>query len=409
MIACTVPELPEEGHEDEAVDFGFAAEDVGDVLFDVLAVFDKSFAALLFLSGDNASVNVRLSDLITRNLRESGVEKIVPLIGCASHRLNLAVKAYIKANYKELMEEVHALMADLRTMKNRYKLRVHTKVRPEIENDTRWMSSLPMLTSFDKLYPILQKCGLKPKTLELIPSAAKKYQLDELRNLLLQINEVNLELQKSDSIKINLAYIRDLFDGLIELCPSLASHLAKDAAVVANPSFESGIVKIQNQKENRLTESEKRACERFLRPVQTGDDLNDDSEDAPRAEVSFVERIRSAREEQENKRIRTSSKYVDTRFASGTSNICEQLFSKAKHIMTPTRRRMDPSTLEGILLLKINSDLWDAELVQEILDDEEAERKNKTPTSLESISSAGGSIESVDDENDSDVSSEVDF
>ena len=281
-------------------------------MFDVLAVFDKSFAALLFLSGDNASVNVRLSDLITRNLRESGVEKIVPLIGCASHRLNLAVKAYIKANYKELMEEVHALMADLRTMKNRYKLRVHTKVRPEIENDTRWMSSLPMLTSFDKLYPILQKCGLKPKTLELIPSAAKKYQLDELRNLLLQINEVNLELQKSDSIKINLAYIRDLFDGLIELCPSLASHLAKDAAVVANPSFESGIVKIQNQKENRLTESEKRACERFLRPVQTGDDLNDDSEDAPRAEVSFVERIRSAREEQENKRIRTSSKYVDT-------------------------------------------------------------------------------------------------
>jgi len=85
--------------------------------------------------------------------------------------------------------------------------------------------------------------------------------------------------------------------------------------------------------------------------------LNDDSEDAPRAEVSFVERIRSAREEQENKRMRTSSKYVDTRFVSGTSNVCEQLFSKAKYIMTPTRRRMDPSTLESILLLKINSDL----------------------------------------------------
>ena len=108
------------------------------------------------------------------------------------------------------------------------------------------MSSITMLTSFNKLYPILRNCGLNPKTLALIPSAAKKYKLDELRYLLLQINEVNLELQKSDSIKINLAYIRDLFDGLIELCPSLASHLAKDAAVVANPSFESGIVKIQN-------------------------------------------------------------------------------------------------------------------------------------------------------------------
>ena len=67
-----------------------------------------------------------------------------------------------------------------------------------------------------------------------------------------------MELLKSDSVKINLPFIRDLFDGLIEICPSLASHLAKDAAVVANPSFESGIVKIQNQKENGLTESEKK-------------------------------------------------------------------------------------------------------------------------------------------------------
>ena len=91
--------------------------------------------------------------------------------------------------------------------------------------------------------------------------------------------------------------------------------------------------------------------------------MNDDSEDAPRAEASFVERIRSAREDLENKRMRTSSnKYVDTRYVSGTSNVCKQLFSKAKRIMTPTRRRMDASTLESIFLLKINSNLWDAEL-----------------------------------------------
>ena len=138
--------------------------------------------------------------------------------------------------------------------------------------------------------------------------------------------------------------------------------------------------------------------------------MNDDSEDAPRAEVSFVEQNRSAHEELEHKRMRTSSKYVDTRFVLETSNVCEQLFSKAKHIMTPTRRRMDPSTLESILLLKINSDLWDAELVQEILDEEEAERKNKTPTSLESMTSAAdGSRESVDDKNDFELSSEDDF
>jgi len=106
----------------------------------------------------------------------------------------------------------------------------------------------------------------------------------------------------------------------------------------------------------------------------------------------------------------TCSKYVDTRFSSGTSNVCERLISKAKHIMTPTRRRMGPSTLEAILLLKIISDLWDAELIQKILDEEEAERKKKIPTSpsVESIAS-GGSRENVDNENDSEEDSEDDY
>jgi len=39
---------------------------------------------------------------------------------------------------------------------------------------------------------------------------------------------------------------------------------------------------------------------------------------------------------------------------------------------------MDPLTLDTILLLKINSDLWAAELIQEILDEEVAAR-NPTP------------------------------
>ena len=45
---------------------------------------------------------------------------------------------------------------------------------------------------------------------------------------------------------------------------------------------------------------------------------------------------------------------------SPTSCIVERLFSRAKHIMTPNRRSMDPSTLENILMLKFNSDLYRA-------------------------------------------------
>ena len=45
-----------------------------------------------------------------------------------------------------------------------------------------------------------------------------------------------------------------------------------------------------------MTKSERRAYDRFLRHVEAGDDLNGDPEDTPRAELYFVERVRSARE-----------------------------------------------------------------------------------------------------------------
>ena len=36
-----------------------------------------------------------------------------------------------------------------------------------------------------------------------------------------------------------------------------------------------------------------------------------------------------------------------------------RLFSRAKLVMTDQRRSMDPSTLEAILLLRYNHDIWD--------------------------------------------------
>jgi len=70
-------------------------------------------------------------------------------------------------------------------------------------------------------------------------------------------------------------------------------------------------------------------------------------------------------------RLPSTSKYINTLCVAPVSNIREQLFSRAKHIiMTPTRRRMDPSTLEDIFILKFNTDLWSAQLVQTILQEE---------------------------------------
>ncbi|ETN23432.1 hypothetical protein PPTG_20638 [Phytophthora nicotianae INRA-310] len=52
----------------------------------------------LFIAGDNCSVNRRLASRMG-----------VPLEGCASHRLKLAVQAYLK-RYEEDLAQIQALM-----------------------------------------------------------------------------------------------------------------------------------------------------------------------------------------------------------------------------------------------------------------------------------------------------------
>ena len=49
-----------------------------------------------------------------------------------------------------------------------------------------------------------------------------------------------------------------------------------------------------------------------------------------------------------------------------TSVIVENFFSDAKRITTDQRRSMDPSTLETLLILKLNKDLWDARDIERL-------------------------------------------
>ena len=65
--------------------------------------------------------------------------------------------------------------------------------------------------------------------------------------------------------------------------------------------------------------------------------------------------------------------------------------------MTPSRAgRMDPSTFKDIMILAYNSDLWDAHLVQVILNEKKPERILVTPSS----NSSGGSAVYIEDEAD---------
>ncbi|KAE8902866.1 hypothetical protein PF003_g12709 [Phytophthora fragariae] len=73
--------------------------------------YGKQVTDCLFLAGDNCAVNRLLATRMG-----------VPLVGCASHRLNRAVQADMK-QHEEDLATVQSLMVRLRTLKQSAKLR----------------------------------------------------------------------------------------------------------------------------------------------------------------------------------------------------------------------------------------------------------------------------------------------
>ena len=117
MISCGVQDAPDAENSD---DIGFSAEDLGDMVADALALYDKDYECIHFYCGDNAYVNVALARKTEEwLLRNKGIERTVPLVGCASHRLNLAVQKFYgpESEYQELIDAVVNIMVDLRTQK----------------------------------------------------------------------------------------------------------------------------------------------------------------------------------------------------------------------------------------------------------------------------------------------------
>ncbi|KAF1783786.1 hypothetical protein GQ600_16104 [Phytophthora cactorum] len=89
---------------------------------------------------------------------------------------------------------------------------------------------------------------------------------DDLRSIFRPLQEtaqdrvVSKELQ---SKSVSIADVRSYFDALIELWPEFATYLGPRAAIVHNPHFEAGCVKVQRGESAELTRSEKAALSQF--------------------------------------------------------------------------------------------------------------------------------------------------
>ena len=174
-----------------------------------LAIFGKSRNNIGNIGCDNENHNKAISRILK-----------VPMIGCASHRFNLAVN-HILAGYEEILQKIHSLMKRLRTLKNAAALRKKTDLRPVMRNQTRWSSAFKMISRFLELYPFLDVTN--PEIAEFLPTAIEKIEIECVYEDLKKLDSITLKLQND---KLSLFETRVLFDPVIGKFPQIASHIS---------------------------------------------------------------------------------------------------------------------------------------------------------------------------------------
>ena len=116
-----------------------------DFLTYILGLYSKSWSNVDCLIGDN----VRTKKCIANYTG-------LPLIGCSSHRFNLAMRDNL-SDEELLVSKVHVIMIKLSSFLLAAQLKRHTYLKPKIRNKTRWSSIFTMLQQYVRLRDVLPR------------------------------------------------------------------------------------------------------------------------------------------------------------------------------------------------------------------------------------------------------------
>ena len=277
----------------------------------------------------------------------------VPLIGCKSHSLAIAVKNEFLGPFQDLVQKVNSLCVKLRSCKFRGYLRQEgqCELTPFVINGVRWSSVYTCLERYTRIrdFIVISHNDL----IDLVLTAREDAEVDGLLLHLKEFQSVTKHLQKSH-IPLNEAHA--LFDDLHALYPE-TNHLSPAHAIVPNKQFESAILKIIGGGDRDLSAVEARLMERF----KTDSEESDEGEPEERHDYaeSVLDRERKRRRNTEAQR----SEHIPLNWIPSTNNENERVFSKNKHVFSEFRRGMQTRTLEALMYLKINRALWDLKTV----------------------------------------------
>lgn len=303
-----------------------------------LSYYNKTLLDVVYMVGDNCSVNKAVAE-------EAGF----PLIGCASHRLNLASKAIFQP-FEAAISKVHDTMVKLRTLNESAWLRYYTPLRPIVNQDTRWDSTYAMLKRYTQIADFLEK---SPTLCDIIPNEFERRQIQRLLEDLRAVKDVSKDLQGATA---TMAKTRMLFDGLIQRHADFAKYLSPDADIVKYKDFENACVKAARKQP--LSIAERATVAKLIdiaAPTPSAPDASSADQQNTKKRATFVEEC-EAKAKKDDVPHETFTLAVE---APPTSNVAERLFSSAKHVVGERRHRLKPQSFEALLYLKSNNEAWD--------------------------------------------------
>lgn len=222
----------------------------------------------------------------------------------------------------------------------------------------KWSSEFEMLRVYlrEDVHPFLPTIRDREFN-ALMLTAVELQDCNTVYELMIEFHEVSMLLQSRDATLDDAKtwfqiLHRKYADHLVN---AEASRLRATSAIVHNQEFENAICKVSAGKESELTVAEALSIAKFSREevivLEDEDDL----------QLSITELSRKAKARKSISK--GESKYIPLDWIPATTCDAERLFSLCKHIFSEFRKRMSPSTLEGIAYLRINRQYWDATTV----------------------------------------------
>ncbi|OWZ09566.1 hypothetical protein PHMEG_00017707 [Phytophthora megakarya] len=251
-----------------------------------------------FIVGDNCSTNQNIS---------TGLG--IPLIGCASHRFNLAINRSLQ-DYQTQIDQIQNLMIQLRHLKNAAALSKATKYKPLKANAARWSSTFRML---------------------------ERHAHRRVSALVDKLRELDSVCVKIQAETCTLAEVRLLFNACSENYPIMADYLPQSAAIVHTPVFERS--------------DQQRVIDGFILATTAP------TTEAPTKADFATSVLRQAKTPRLTRRCATAYDPL-LLCASPTSNTCERLFSECKLVLTLLRSLTLPANFEKSMFLRSNRNMW---------------------------------------------------